>query len=349
MLVGMSGGVDSSVAAALLKGLGFELAGLSVNALSCDRGAEAPCCSARDREDARRVCEAIGIPHFTFDMRAEFRREVVEPFVAGYLAGLTPSPCVVCNEKIKFRALLGEAERLGFDAVATGHYARVARIDGRAVLLRAADERKDQSYFLCRLGEETLSRVVFPLGALTKEEVRRIAAEMGLPTRAKRESQEACFVSNEGCAAFVEERAGEELPGPGFFVDVGGKRLCRHRGIHAYTVGQRRGLGFGSGRRQYVVRIDAERNEVILGSDEELMTREIVVGDIVRCGPPGELPREASVKIRSTHAGSRAQVRHLGAARARVIFDEPVRAAAPGQAAVFYVGDEVAGSGWIER
>ncbi|HPM42189.1 MAG TPA: asparagine synthase-related protein, partial [bacterium] len=224
VLVGMSGGVDSSVAAALLKGLGCEPAGMSINALSCDRGASAPCCSAEDREDARRVCETLGIPHFTLDMRAEFLREVADPFVAGYLAGFTPSPCVVCNEKIKFRGLLSEAERLRFDAVATGHYARVGSRGGRAVLLRAADEKKDQSYFLCRLESEVLSRVVFPLGSLTKEDVRRIAAEMELPTRAKRESQEACFVSNEGCAAFVEERAGEALPGPGFFVDSCGKR-----------------------------------------------------------------------------------------------------------------------------
>lgn len=347
VVVGMSGGVDSSVAAALLREQGHEVRGCSLNLLTCQRESQRSCCSARDRQDARAVCERLGLRHGTVDARGRFRDEVIEPFIREYLAGRTPSPCVRCNRCVKFPALIEEADRLGAEYIATGHYARVERAGGRFRLLTAADPRKDQSYFLFELTQPALARLRLPLGELRKQEVRRIAARLELSVSGKPESQEVCFVPDDDYVAFLEERAGGRIPGPGAFVDAAGKELGRHRGFHAYTIGQRRGLGIGFGRRAYVTAIDAARNQVCLGGEEELFCNEFVAQQLSWTHPEHALAREAVVRIRSTHEGTPASLDPLPDGGVRVRFSEPVRAIAPGQAAVFYRGEEVLGGGWI--
>jgi tRNA-specific 2-thiouridylase len=347
-IAAMSGGVDSSVAAALLCEQGFSVTGITMHLYSCHREKDRSCCSARDRMDARAVCERLGIGLEVVDLRECFQRSVVEPFVDEYLAGRTPSPCVRCNEYIKFPALMAEAVRNGADAFATGHYARVVR-DGDIVrLLKARDDEKDQSYFLFCLTQDILARLRLPLGEMTKEEVRSSARAKGLPVHEKAESQEICFVTDDDYASFVDCRASDRLGGPGDFVDREGMRLGRHRGIHAYTVGQRRGLGMGGGPRRYVVGIDRGANTVTLGADEDLMRDRMSVESASWIHPSFARSRDVTVKIRAVHAGKYARIRPLDGGRVDVEFTRPVRAIAPGQAAVFYDGDEVIGGGWIE-
>jgi tRNA-specific 2-thiouridylase len=348
VLVAMSGGVDSSVAAAMLSADGYDAVGLTLDLLPCPGAPARCCCSARDRMDARAVCRELGIRHMVADRRLEFRANVVQPFVAEYLRGRTPSPCALCNSRVKFPTLLAEADRIGAGLVASGHYARISHDGGRTRLLRAVDRRKDQSYFLFGLGQRELARLVLPLGDIAKAEVRRIAAGLGLPTREKPESQEACFVPDGDCAAFVEGVAGAGIKGPGEFVDSEGMRLGRHRGIHAYTVGQRRRLGIARGRRQYVAAIDAAENRVVLGDEADLLACGIMVSGASWTHTGNASAGRATVRIRSTHEGSPAWIEPLDGGRVNVKFDEPVRAAAPGQAAVFYRDDEVLGGGWID-
>ncbi len=343
----MSGGVDSSTAAAILAFEGHDVTGLAMHLHSCHRPAKRSCCSARDRMDARAVCARLGIPLKVVDLREDFRRNVVAPFVEGYLAGRTPSPCIICNELIKFPALLREAKGLCAPVIATGHYARVVEEGGIYRLLRAMDPGKDQSYFLFGLTQEILGRLRLPLGSMSKGEVRAVARAKGLVVSEKAESQETCFVPDDDCAGFVEQEAGQRLPGSGDFVDLGGKKLGRHRGIHAYTIGQRRGLGIGGGPRRYVVRIDGETNEVVLGDDGDLMRDEMTVERTSWIHPSFARAREAKVRIRSTHAGEDAALEVLGERAVRVVFKRRVRAITPGQAAVFYDGEEVLGGGWI--
>lgn len=335
----MSGGVDSSVAAAVLIERGFDVVGMSM---------EMSGCSARDRMDAKEVCGRLSIPHFAVDVREDFRREVMAPFVAEYAAGRTPSPCALCNALIKFPALMREADRLGAPLVATGHYARVAERGGRFRLLRARDPKKDQSYFLFRAGQPALSRLLLPLGDMRKDGVRLMARELGFKIAGKRESQEVCFAPDGDYAAFVESWEGAPLAGPGEFVDASGRTLGVHRGIHRYTVGQRRGIGFGGGARRYVTAIDAAANRVVLGPDGALMRREIALSGVTWAAGAPASACTATVKIRSTHRGAAARIEPLPGGDLRVIFESPVRAAAAGQAAVIYDGDEVAGGGWIE-
>lgn len=343
----MSGGVDSSVAALLLREEGYEAVGLSLHMTSCHRDEAGSCCSAADRQDARETCRHLGIPHVTLDCREQFREKVIAPFVQDYASGRTPSPCILCNARVKFPALFEEAGRQGAQIIATGHYARAEEHRGRWRLLSARDAAKDQSYFLHRMTEEELFRTIFPLGGLTKDEVRALARRAGLATREKAESQEVCFVPERDCAAFVESHAAAALAGPGFFVSTAGKRLGRHRGIHAYTVGQRRGLGVSFGSRQYVVKIDTENNEVVLGDSDDLLRREMQVRELhwISGAPPPQ--KAATVRIRSAHRGAPGRVEPEGNGCARVLFDSPLRAIAPGQAAVFYQGEEVLGGGWI--
>jgi len=343
----MSGGVDSSVAAAVLCERGLEVVGVSMNLLTC-QGMKGPsCCSAQDRMDAREVCERLGIRHQVLDLRTEFRDRIVRPFVEGYLGGRTPSPCVRCNSAIKFPALARTADSLGAELIATGHYARTPAPGKGPGLMRALDGKKDQSYFLFEVGRDDLSRLLLPLGGMKKDEVRAVARSLGFANAGKAESQDVCFARGEDYSRFVEGSAGALAKGPGDFVDTDGEVLGRHRGIHRYTVGQRRGLGAAFGRRTYVLSIDAKRNRVVLGSDGDLMSRELTVHGAVWISPP-EGPLRALVKIRSAHAGSPATVKAEAGDAASVVFDEPVRAVAPGQAAVFYEGDEVIGGGWIE-
>ena len=348
VVVGMSGGVDSSVAAALLQDEGYEVIGVSMNFLSCNNPAERSCCSTRDREDARSVCEQLSIEHRVVDLRLQFKEKVILPFVESYLKGLTPSPCILCNEEIKFRALLDVAKEVGAGYISTGHYAKVTHENGSASLLKADDRVKDQSYFLFRIKQEELSKTIFPLGSLSKSEVRKIAAEKNLRTHEKVESQEVCFVTNDDYASFVEDHPSSKVLGPGNFVDLSGNVVGKHKGIHYYTIGQRRGLGFGIGKRQYVISIDPLKNEVVLGSDDDLLCSEMNVGNVNWIENESDGNQMVTVKIRSTHEGEMAELVKIDEEKFLVKFEKPVRAVAPGQAAVFYDGNHVLGGGWIE-
>lgn len=346
-LIAMSGGVDSSVAAARLMDEGYESLGLTMNLFACHRPKDRGCCSPQDRMDARAVCEQLGMSLSVFDARDRFKRDVIEPFIADYLEGRTPSPCIRCNERMKFPILLDEAERFGATVIATGHYARVQRDGNIARLFRARDRNKDQSYFLFSLSQDVLSKLLLPLGDMTKSQVRAMAKSKALPVHEKAESQEICFVPDDDYAAFLETKACKRLGGPGPFLDTAGKAVGQHRGIHAYTIGQRRGLGLGGGPRTYVLRIDAAANAVIVGNDEELMSKQMMLAQVSWIHPSFAYARDAQVCIRSTHAGEMARIEPLPGGKARVDFQKHVRAIAPGQAAVFYDGNEVLGGGWI--
>jgi tRNA-specific 2-thiouridylase len=347
VLVGMSGGVDSSLAAHLLKEEGYEVEGLSL-VLFETRGEKGPraCCTLEALGDAAGTAERLGIGHGTLDLRNEFIEKVVGPFVDAYMRGYTPNPCILCNRHIKFPALLREARKRGSEFIATGHYARVDRSGGGEVLKTGVDPRKDQSYVLYALRPEELGALVLPLGSYTKEAVRKKARELGLPAARREESQEICFVEGRDYPGFIAALTGEEeKPGP--IIDAEGRTLGSHRGIHRYTVGQRRGLGISSPEPLYVTGVDAEKNTVFVGPREAAMVREFAVGGVNWLQEPGGEFR-AGVKVRSTMKAKPALVRPLAEDRAHVRFDEPQWAPSPGQAAVFYLADSVAGGGTIE-
>jgi len=307
--------------------------------------------------DARRVAEDLGFPFYVLNLEREFERDVVEPFVQSYLEGETPIPCVACNSRLKFASLDRMALSVGCEKVATGHYARV-RFDeaaNRHRLLRGLDARKDQSYFLWELTQEQLSRSLFPLGEMTKDEVRDAARCHGLYVAEKRESQEICFVPDGDYASFIErylkaEGREAERPARGEIVDTQGRVLAEHEGVHRYTVGQRRGLGVSRPLPLYVVRVETEENRVVVGHEEELFASEFEVEGVnwVAFDEPTEAVR-ADVRVRYRHREAPANITPLGTGRARVRFDEPQRAVTPGQAAVFYRGEEVVGGGWIVK
>jgi tRNA-specific 2-thiouridylase len=353
----MSGGVDSSVAACLLAGHGRPLVGFSmqlVDRLAGETERYGRCCSPDDFRDARAVADRIGIPHYVLDMEDEFERAVLRPFAEDYAAGLTPSPCVQCNTHVKFGALLGRARAIGAERVATGHYSILEPdpATGRTLLRRARDLDKDQSYFLFDLSEEQRQSAEFPLGRLTKDEVRALARERGLLNAGKRESMDLCFVSgDEDYRDFLERQGLATLasgPEAGEIVDSEGNVLGRHDGVAHFTVGQRRGIGLSADRPLYVLSIDPAARRVVVGGDHELLRDRCVVERtrwIPFERPGGEL--RAQVRIRSTHSGAPATVRDLGEGRAEIRFDDAQRAIAPGQAAVAYDGDLVLGGGWI--
>jgi tRNA-specific 2-thiouridylase len=346
VVVAMSGGVDSSVAAALLVEQGFEVIGVTLRLV----GDASRCCSLDDAEDARRVAETLGIRFYVADYSDAFRREVMEPFADSYLAGRTPIPCVGCNQRFKFRHLLERARALGAAAVATGHYARIERdpASGTLSLLRGIDARKDQSYFLFDLRPEQLAQIRFPIGALDKDAVRARARALGLATADKPESQELCFVPDGNTAAAVERLRPGRAPGTGEIVDESGRVLGRHDGIHHFTVGQRRGLAIALGERLYVKSIDAAHNRVTVARAEALGARGARLSGVSWiAGAAPDAPLRAEVRVRYRHRGAKATIEPQAGGAARLHFDEPVSAVTPGQAAVFYDGDLDLGGGWI--
>ncbi len=346
VLVAMSGGVDSSVAAALLLDRGYRVLGVTMRLWSPPaQEAVRGCCSLDDVNDARRVADQLGIPHYTLNMKEEFKRHVVDYFINEYLAGRTPNPCIACNRVLKFDLLLKKARQLGCAKLATGHYARIVEKGGAKALARGLDPEKDQSYFLFDIPQEALERTLFPVGELAKDETRAIAERKGLRVAQKPDSQEICFVPEDNYQKFIAEHAPPIAAGE--FVDRQGKKLGAHKGIPFYTVGQRRGLGVAAGERIYVVNIDAASNTIRLGGEEELLAREVLLENLTLRRPLADGARVA-VQVRYRRTPAEGSIR-LVSGGAVVRFDEPERAVAPGQAAVFYAGDVVAGGGWIAR
>jgi tRNA-specific 2-thiouridylase len=366
LAVAMSGGVDSSAAAALLKEQGHDLVGFTMQLWDQRRGINVDengdplpsrCCSLDDVYDARRVAEELGFPFYVLNLEKDFERDVVQPFVDSYLSGETPIPCVSCNSRLKFASLDRLAQSLGCEKVATGHYARVEYDEEskRYRLFRGRNLQKDQSYFLWELTQEQLSHAMFPLGEMSKPEVREVAREHALAVAEKSESQEICFVPDGDYAGFIDrylEATGsaDRTPGTGEIVGAGGEVVGHHSGIHRYTVGQRRGIGIAAERALYVINIDAEKNQVLVGGRDELLAQEFVAARVNWVSQEGlERPIRAEVSVRYRHTPAPATITRAGEGRVSVTFDEPQRAITPGQATVFYSGDEVLGGGWIVK
>jgi tRNA-specific 2-thiouridylase len=365
--VGMSGGTDSSVAAALLVEQGYEVIGLTAHMWKDG----SRCCSLEDVTRAQKVCAALGIRHYVVNAQDRFEEKVVTPFVSEYAAGRTPSPCIACNQFIKFGFLLDRAVQLDCDVLATGHYARIEERGGTFHLLRAADRTKDQSYFLHRLSQKQLAHTLFPLGAWTKETVKKWSADHNLPVVPRGESQDLCFVEEGMYPEFVEARA-PQVKKKGRVLDDRGNQLAEHEGVHRFTVGQRGGTGVAVGERVYVSRIDADKNEITLSPREGVMQSECFVqdahwisGSFPECRasvplaflPPADSPKTENdrdgrstftVQPRYGHRGAAAVLEKIGDTGFKVSFTEPQFALTPGQAAVVYDGDELLGGGWIK-
>jgi tRNA-specific 2-thiouridylase len=351
VLLGMSGGVDSSVAAYLLKEQGHDVIGVTMKVWpqDCVSRAEDKCCGPQAVADARGVAHTLGIPHYVVDEANEFEKLVIDYFSSEYKAGRTPNPCVMCNEKLKFGNLLTKARALGATHIATGHYARIERdAADRASLLKAVDAHKDQSYFLFSLRQEQLAAAILPLGGLTKPETRAIAKKMGLKTYDKEDSQEICFVPGNDYTAFLKSHLGEKEFHPGGIYFRDGTKMGDHEGIEFYTVGQRKGLGGGHGRPVYVIDIDAATQRVIVGDYDDLLRGDCFLSQ-TNWSDEIKGPIEVTTKIRYNYKEVRAIAHPLPGNRARLEFLEPQRSVSPGQAAVCYVGDHVIGGGWIER
>ena len=354
IVIAMSGGVDSSVAAALVARSGDEAVGVSMQLYDQREGAPGhgfgSCCTLDDLHDARRVARRLGIPHYIMNFERQFEEQVIADFVGEYARARTPLPCARCNSDLKFSTLLDRARGFGASAVATGHYARIDRDPGPGTLRlrRGRDAAKDQSYFLFSLTQAQLSAARFPVGELTKPEVRAHARDLDLHVADKRDSHEICFVPDGDYAAFVERRS-PEAGTPGDITDTAGRVLGRHAGIHRFTVGQRKGLGLSAREPLYVVRVEPDSRNVIVGPAAALAQTSLTAGTVnwITGAPPGG-PVEADVQIRHRHPAAPALVTPLDGQRAQVEFLEPQRAIAPGQAAVFYQSDVVLGGGWIE-
>jgi tRNA-specific 2-thiouridylase len=364
--VAMSGGVDSSAAAAILKEQGHDLVGFTMQlwnqrrGISVDENGEplpSRCCSLDDVYDARRVAEELGFPFYVLNLEKEFERDVVQPFIDSYLNGETPIPCVACNSRLKFASLDRLASSLGCEKVATGHYAQVEfnEATNRYRLLRGRDPQKDQSYFLWELTQDQLSRALFPLGEMSKPDARDAARRNDLAVAEKKESQEICFVPDGDYAGFIDrylEAAGARdlLPGPGEIVTSNGGVVGSHAGLHHYTIGQRRGIGIADAQPLYVIGIESPKNRIVVGYQDELMSDEFTAAGVnwIALDNPAE-PVRAEVRVRYRHTAAPATITPLADNRVRVKFEEPQRAITPGQATVFYRGDEVVGGGWIVK
>ena len=353
VVVAMSGGVDSSVCAALLHAQGYECIGVTMklwDGPEVVEGHHKTCCTLDDVSDARRVAGQLGIPFYVANFKEPFARHVIDDFVAAYQRGYTPNPCAQCNRHLKFAALQQRAQQLGAGCVATGHYASVVRADdGRYRVRRGRDAGKDQSYFLFDLSQEQLSHALFPLGDFSKEEVRDVASQFGLKVATKAESQEICFVPGGDYRTFLRPRLEAETFGPGPIVDTGGKMLGEHQGLPFYTVGQRRGLGIAAAQPLHVVSVRPENNTLVVGKRHEATRDSFMVERLNWMQTPPERPLETTVQIRYRQQPIPATVRPGDNARARVELREPQFAVAPGQAAVFYDDDTVIGGGWIAR
>jgi tRNA-specific 2-thiouridylase len=349
VVVGLSGGVDSSAAAALLLDQGYEVVGITLKLWpqDCVSRAEDKCCGPQAVMDARSVSQSLGIPYYLIDEASDFQKQVIQYFAEEYKAGRTPNPCVMCNEKLKFGALINRALQLGADYVATGHFARLEQHNGRFLLKRGRDERKDQSYFLFSLKQEQLARALFPLGELTKSDTRGVARQSQLKTADKEESMEICFVPDKDYGKFLRQSKLVQAH-KGDIVDLEGRVLGQHDGIEFYTVGQRKGLGISASKPLYVVELNAARNQVIVGEESGLERNQFMVE---RCNwipfdePPATL--DLTAKIRYNHPGTSATVTPGSGGAAQVKLHSPQRAIAPGQACVFYNQDLVVGGGWI--
>ncbi len=350
VLAAMSGGVDSSVMAALLHRAGYEVIGISMQLFEKDaaRNSGGKCCTLDDFHDARRVAHQLGFPHYVMDFEERFRRTVIEGFIKGYLDGETPSPCIRCNQYLKFSSLMERAESLGSPFVATGHYATITRGGGQWHLRKASDPTKDQSYFLFAHTQATLARTLFPLAHLTKPEVRRLGADLGLHLAEKSESQEICFVTQDRYDRFIEDEGRDPRIGEGEIRHLDGRLLGRHRGFWRHTVGQRRGLGVAFSEPLYVVRTEPATNTVWVGSEADLMGHELVARELTWVNGPPCGPLACEARIRSRAPEAEALVIPLPDGRVKVTFAEPQRAITPGQAVVFYREGEVLGGGWID-
>ena len=351
VMIGMSGGVDSSVAAFLLQKESLEVIGATMklyNNEDIDFVSEKTCCSLDDVLDAKSVCARLGIRHYMLNMTDDFKKEVIERFISAYQNGFTPNPCIDCNRYMKFSKMLHKAQELDIDYVATGHYARIEKQGDRYILKKAVDLSKDQSYVLYSLTQEQLKVTKFPLGNYTKQQVREIAEENGFVNARKHESQDICFVPDGDYSKFIEYYTGKTYP-CGDFVDMNGKRLGEHKGIIRYTIGQRRGLGLALPASMYVVEKDVDNNKVILGFNDDLFKKEVNVKNISFTACDGlDKPERLCAKIRYNQKEQPATVTQTDENHFTIVFDEPQRAITKGQAAVLYDGDTVVGGGTIE-
>ena len=349
----MSGGVDSSVAAMLLKEQGYDVVGVTMQiwqeedaACQAENGG---CCGLSAVEDARRVAECLDIPYYVMNFKKEFKSAVMDYFVEEYLQGRTPNPCIACNRYVKWEALLKRSLEIGADYIATGHYARIDRLtNGRFAIRNSVTASKDQTYALYNLTQEQLAHTLMPVGEYPKEEIRQLAQKAGLPVANKPDSQDICFVPDGDYGAFIDIVAGERVPGPGNFVTVDGKVIGTHKGITHYTVGQRRGLELPMGRRVFVTRIRPETNEVVIGENEDVFTDTVFCRNVNYMAIPDLTePKRVLAKIRYNHKGEYCILEKLSDGSVKCSFEKPVRASTPGQAVVFYDGEYVLGGGTI--
>ena len=355
VMIGMSGGVDSSVAAYLLKEQGYDVIGVTMKLWQDDDDElienEGGCCSLAAVEDARQVAEKIGIPFYVLNFSEVFKEKVIEPFIDEYLNGRTPNPCIACNKHIKFDDFFNKARQIGCDYVATGHYAKIEKDEetGRYLLKKSVTDKKDQTYALYNLTQEQLEHTLLPIGEFEKERVREIAKEMGMDVHNKPDSQEICFVKDNDYAGYVKKHAKRRID-PGFFVDTKGNILGKHNGIVNYTIGQRKGLGIALGKPMFVVDIDPVKNTVVLGDNEDIFNKGLIAKDVNLISIDDiKEPIRVQAKIRYSAKPSNATVTKIGEIRIKIEFDEPQRAITKGQSVVMYDGDKVVGGGIIER